>query len=204
MLATPDGLLVNELLRAKVRDSVLQIIRRNYTESLLFGTEPLDYEMKISLTLEAPINTGPRRLSIDERIKDLTTEGCIRPSQSNYTSAVVLVKKKNGQTRMCIDFRGVNKLTVRDNYPLPLIDDCLLHLSDKGYFSLLDMKSAFNQVRMHEDSIKYTSLVNAFILELIYRFYYEIIGLSLLIVEIYVFQYSLKCARNIDAQIRKV
>lgn len=128
---TPGGLLVNELLRAKERDSVLQIIRRNYTESLLFGTEPLDYEMKISLTSEAPINTGPRRLSIDERkkvqemIKDLTTEGCIRPSQSNYTSAVVLVKKKRSQTRMCIDFHGVNKLihshsstTASSTYPV--------------------------------------------------------------------------------------
>lgn len=61
---------------------------------------------------------------------------------------------------MCIDFRGINRLTVRDSYPLPLIDDCLLYLSDKSFFSLLDMKSAFNQVRMHNDSIKYTSFVS--------------------------------------------
>lgn len=60
---------------------------------------------------------------------------------------------------MCIDFRAVNKVTVRDQYPLPLIDDCILYLSNKKFFSSLDMKAAYHQIKMHEDSFKYTSFV---------------------------------------------
>lgn len=147
------------------RLKLCNIIRRSYTESLLFASDPLKYEMEIVLTSEAPLSTGPRRLSVEERkkvqqmINDLLKEGYIRPSCSRYTSAVVLVKKKSGETRMCVDYRGLNKLTARDNYPLPLIDDCLLYLCNKRYFSLLDLKAAFHQILMHLDSCKYTSFV---------------------------------------------
>lgn len=72
---------------------------------------------------------------------------------------LVLVRKKNGEVRMCIDYRPLNKITVRDNFPLPLIETCLEHLSNKRLFTLLDLKSGFHQVRMHDDSIKYTSFV---------------------------------------------
>lgn len=60
---------------------------------------------------------------------------------------------------MCIDYRSLNKLTVRDNYPLPLIEDCLDHLSEKKFFSLLDIKSGFHQVNMNTDSVMYTAFV---------------------------------------------
>lgn len=57
---------------------------------------------------------------------------------------------------MCVDYRPLNKVTVRDNFPLPLIETCLEHLSDKRIFSLLDLKSGFHQVNMHEDSIHFS------------------------------------------------
>lgn len=60
---------------------------------------------------------------------------------------------------MCVDYRTLNKLTIRDNFPLPLIEDCLEYLSGKKYFSLLDLKSGFHQVPVDEDSIKFTSFV---------------------------------------------
>jgi hypothetical protein len=71
----------------------------------------------------------------------------------------VLVKKKSGDIRMCVDYRAINKLTYRDNYPLPLIEDCLLYPEGKKYFTLLDLKSAFNQVSVHPNSIEITSFV---------------------------------------------
>ena len=121
--------------------------------------------MKLTLSSDAPISAGPRRISVEERriiqgiVKELLESGCIRPSTSPYTSPVLLVKKKNGDPRMCIDYRALNRLTIRDIYPLPLIDDCLLYLANKRYFSLIDLKSAFNQVSVDEESIKYTSFV---------------------------------------------
>lgn len=70
-----------------------------------------------------------------------------------------MTKKKNGETRICIDFRTLNKITVRDNFPLPLIEDQLDLLAGKKYFTTLDLKDGFFHIQMHEDSIKYTSFV---------------------------------------------
>ena len=60
---------------------------------------------------------------------------------------------------MCIDYREINKVTIRDNFPLPLIDDCLDFMSGKVWFTLLDLKDGFNQCSMDEASIPYTSFV---------------------------------------------
>lgn len=98
-------------------------------------------------------------MAIQKMIKDLVDEGCIRTSNPPYASPVVLVKKMNNEKRLCIDFRAINKVTVRDQYPLPLIDDCILYLSNKKYFSSLDMRAAYHQIAMHRNSIKYTSFV---------------------------------------------
>lgn len=157
--------LINPDLTADDQYRVRRIIESQYSLSPNFVKDPLKYEMKICLTSEVPITTATRRLSIEDKkrlqqmINELLSEGRIRPSHLNYASAVVLVKKKNGETRMCIDYRGLNKITARDNYPLPLIDDCLLYLSNKKFFSLIDLKSAFNQISMHPDSIKFTAFV---------------------------------------------
>lgn len=127
--------------------------------------EPFMYQMKIHLTTDIPFHCPPRRLSYSERgdvqsiVDDLQKEGIIRPSNSPYASAIVLVRKKNGKIRMCIDYRALNKITVRDNYPLPLIDDCIEFLENKNVFSILDLKSGFHQVQMSPESIPYTSFV---------------------------------------------
>lgn len=86
----------------------------------------------------------------------------IRPSNSPYASAIVLVKKKSGKIRMCVDYRALNKLTVRDNYPLPLIEDCIDYLQNKRFFSVLDLKSGFHQVQMDPESVKFTAFVTPF------------------------------------------
>lgn len=60
---------------------------------------------------------------------------------------------------MCVDYRGLNKVTVRDNYPLPLIEDCIENLEGKKYFTVLDLRSGFHQVKVAANSMKYTSFV---------------------------------------------
>lgn len=146
------------------RTELERIFRTKYFESDA-AVVPYDYEMDIRLTTDVPFHCSRRRLSYHEReeaqkmVDQLTTEGVVRPSNSPYASAIVLVKNKNGELRMCVDYRGLNKLTVRDNYPLPLIEDCIEYLENKRCFSVLDLKSGFHQVRVAETSIKYTSFV---------------------------------------------
>lgn len=148
----------------EVKQMVVDVIEKYYVN---FVGEPktLNYEMNIDLENTRPIFSRPRRLSFAEKnklrdiIKGLADEGIIRPSDSEYASPIVLVKKKSGEMRMCVDYRSLNKVTKRDNHPIPLIDDCIDYLANKDIFSLLDLKSGFHQVEMGKNSIKYTSFV---------------------------------------------
>lgn len=84
-------------------------------------------------------------------------KGIIRTSNFEYAPSVAIVPKKNGEYRMYIDYRTLNKYIVRDNYSIPVIEDQLNVLKDKKYFSILDLKDGFYHIRMAEESIKYTA-----------------------------------------------
>ena len=124
---------------------------------------PEDFKLKIRLKHDKPFHFSPRRLSYSDRddvrgiIDDLLDDGVIRPSHSEYCSPIVLVRKKTGELRMCVDYRVLNAMTHRDHYPLPLIDDLLDYLQGKKVFSILDLKSGFQKVAVYEDSVKSTS-----------------------------------------------
>jgi len=83
----------------------------------------------------------------------------IRPSESEFASPIVLVKKKTGEIRLCIDYRKLNKALLKDNYPLPHIDDLLDKLVDKKVFSKLDLKNGYFHDFVNEESVKYISFV---------------------------------------------
>lgn len=127
----------------------------------------VDYEFKLHVIQDhVPFFYRPRRLSQFEKSEvlkitnELMEQGVIRKSNSEYSSPIVLVPKKNDSSlRMCIDYRQLNKITLRDNFPLPLIEDQLDQLKDKRYFTLLDLKSAFHHLTVEESSVKYTSFV---------------------------------------------
>lgn len=162
---TFQGYDIDPKLNEAEKRSVIELIKLNYLNKDNIIRVPCDYEMKIRLTNDVPISFPLRRLSyadkieVNKMIQDLLYQGCIRPSHSPYAFPIVVVPKKNGERRMCVDFRPLNKITIRDNYPLPLIDDCLERLENKRFFSLLDLKSGFHQVKMAEDSIQCTSFV---------------------------------------------
>lgn len=121
--------------------------------------------MKIELLDNEPIIRRPYRLSIAERekvkrmVSELETAGIIRESSSPYASPILLVKKKTGDERMCVDYRALNKVTKRMKYPLPIIDDQIDRLGGKKYFTSLDLKSGFYQIPLHPDAIEKTAFV---------------------------------------------
>ncbi|GBM54065.1 Retrovirus-related Pol polyprotein from transposon 297 [Araneus ventricosus] len=121
--------------------------------------------MNIRLTSDIPINSSPIRFPIvekeiiNEQIEQWLKDKIIRPSTSDYSSPVVLVKKKDGSSRLCIDYQRLNKITMREHFPLPLIDDLLDRLQSANIFSTLDLKNAFFHVDIDPSSKKYTSFI---------------------------------------------
>jgi len=97
---------------------------------------------------------------IDEHVKEMIKAGVVEPSNSPWTSNLVVVKKKDGSFRYCVDYRKINSVTRRDTYPLPRIDACLDALSGAKLFSAFDLRSSYHQVPMHEnDADKMTFIV---------------------------------------------
>ncbi|GKC04730.1 reverse transcriptase domain-containing protein [Tanacetum coccineum] len=110
-----------------------------------------------------PVAKSPYRLApsemqeLSEQLQELQDKGFIRPSHSPWGALVLFVKKKDGSLRMCIDYRELNKLTVKNRYPLPRIDDLFDQLQGARYFSKIDLRSGYHQLRVHEDDIPKTA-----------------------------------------------
>ena len=99
----------------------------------------------------------PQLDKMREHLKLMLDAGVIRPSNSPWCNAVVLVRKKDGSLRFCIDFRKLNSLTVKDSHPLPRICETLESLTGAAHYSTFDMNSGFWQVPMDEESKQYTA-----------------------------------------------
>ena len=111
-------------------------------------------EHTISTGDSRPIKVPPRRLPIGKRqeaekiISDMSEQGLIEESHSPWSSPLVLVRKKDGTLRCCVDYRLLNNVTMKDSYPLPRIDETLDALSGSQWFSTLDLKSGYHQIAL--------------------------------------------------------
>ncbi|GFU02392.1 retrovirus-related Pol polyprotein from transposon 412 [Trichonephila clavipes] len=120
-------------------------------------TASTDVTMRSILKDEEPVCQPPRRLAFTERqelnkqIEEWLNEGIIRPSSSEYASPIVMVKNKDGSSRMCIDYRKLNQKLVKDKFPLPLIEDFLDTLQEAKVYSTLDLRNGFFHIDVDED-----------------------------------------------------
>ncbi|KAL5559060.1 hypothetical protein UlMin_035271 [Ulmus minor] len=107
----------------------------------------------------APISKAPYRMApaelkeLQTQLQELLEKGFIRLSHSPWGAPVLFVKKKDGTLRMCIDYRGLNKVTIKNKYPLPRIDDLFDQLKGAVVFSKIDLRSGYHQLRIKESDI---------------------------------------------------
>nr|VZI05385.1 unnamed protein product [Spirometra erinaceieuropaei] len=137
--------------------AVRNLIFKN-SAAFAWDGEPLGRTNVLQHTIDTgsarPIRQPPRRVPVhfqkqlEQTIKDMLDKHVIRPSSSPWASPIVLVKKKDGSLRLCVDYRKLNAVTVKDSFPLPRIDTTLEALAGAACFSTLDLQSAYWQVEM--------------------------------------------------------
>ena len=127
---------------------------------------PLDREIEFIIELipgTAPISKAPYRMAPSElkelkvQLQELLDKGFIRPSFSPWGAPVLFVKKKDGTLRLCIDYRELNKVTIKNKYPLPRIDDLFDQLQGASVFSKIDLRSGYHQLKIKAEDIQKTA-----------------------------------------------
>lgn len=111
----------------------------------------------------SPVNIRPYRYPlkhkdiIEQLVQEMQDKGIIQVSFSPFASPVVLVGKKDGTWRLCVDYRELNKSTVKDKFPIPIIEELLDELSGSRIYSKIDLRSGYHQVRMYPDDVSKTA-----------------------------------------------
>jgi len=138
---------------------ILDEFKDVFPEDLPPGLPPSRFEKDFTIELKPdvkPVVRPLRRLApveleeLQTQLADLIAKGFVRPSSSNFGASILFVKKKDGTKRMCIDYRSLNEDTIRDEYPLPLIDILFDKIRGANVFSKLDLRAGYQQVRIAE------------------------------------------------------
>ncbi|KAI3822129.1 hypothetical protein L1987_09710 [Smallanthus sonchifolius] len=182
LTANEAQIICNRLLEARIQGFLVYVIDeckevkelddvpvvREYPEVFpedLLGIPPdKEIEFRIDLVPDAqPVAKAPYRLAPVEmkelmtQLDELLEKGFIQPSISPWGAPVLFVKKKDGSMRMCIDYRELNKCTVKNKYPLPRIDDLFDQLQGASWFSKIDLRSGYHQLKVREEDIPKTA-----------------------------------------------
>lgn len=149
---------VNEIEEPEIVKPLLKEFKEVFTDELNTLPPVRDIEHEIRPTDDVPIAQQPYRMSpveadqLQKLTKELLDKKFIVPSKSPWAAPVLFVKKKDGGLRMCVDYRKLNAVTVRNNYPLPRIDDLLDRLSGSKFFSKIDLCSGYYQIWVEANS----------------------------------------------------
>lgn len=145
--------------------SILQEYADVFPEELPGGLPPArSHDFKIVLQpLAAPQKrplykmTQTETEELQRQLSELLGKGFIQPSTSPWGAPVLFVSKKDGSIRMCVDYRALNEVTVKNSYPLPRLDDIFDQLRHAKYFSKIDLRSGYHQIRLDESSVPLTA-----------------------------------------------
>nr|GEX72078.1 putative reverse transcriptase domain-containing protein [Tanacetum cinerariifolium] len=128
---------------------LLPVCQVEFQINLIQGTTPV---------ARAPYRLAPSEMQkLSNQLQELIDRGFIRPSTSPWGAPVLFVKKKDGTFRMCIDYRELNKLTIKNRYPLPRIDDLFDQLQGSSIYSKIDLRSGYHQLRVRDEDIPKTA-----------------------------------------------
>jgi len=148
-----------------------RLVSKMLERSNVFSTHEFDVgcsksmQHEIKTTDDRPFRERSRRLppadleALREHLSELKSAGIITESRSPYASPIVVVRKKNGRIRMCVDYRTLNRRTIPDQYTVPKIDDALACLNGSKWFSVLDLRSGYYQVPMSESDKEKTAFI---------------------------------------------
>jgi hypothetical protein len=132
---------------------------------------PQDCEIEFVIELvpgTAPIFKRPHRMAtnqlaeVKEQLQELLNKGYIRPSASPWGAPVIFVPKKDGTQRMCLDYRSLNEVTIKNMYPLPTIDDLFDQQKGACVFTKIDLRSGYHQLKIRASDIPKTSFVTRY------------------------------------------
>jgi hypothetical protein len=106
--------------------------------------------------------SGPELVELKKQIDELSEKVYIRPSTSPWAAPVLFVEKKDGTRRMCIDYRALNEVTIKNKYPLPIIEDLFDQLREASVFSKIDLRSGYHQLRIRHSGIPKTTFITKY------------------------------------------
>jgi hypothetical protein len=143
-------------------------ILREYRDVFLEYVPGLPLRRDIDFLIElapvaVPVSRTPYQMSTPElvelklQLKEMMEKGYIRPSVSPWGAPVLFVKRKDGTLRLCIDYKQLNKVTIKNKYPLPRIDDIFDQLGGPSIFSKIDLRSGYYQIRIKGEDIHETT-----------------------------------------------
>ncbi|KAG8472758.1 hypothetical protein CXB51_034674 [Gossypium anomalum] len=151
--------------------SAQRYLRKDVFPEELSGLSPVrEVEFGIDLIPGiAPISISPYRMApaelkeLKSQLQELTDKGFVRPSFSPWGAPVLFVKKKDGSMRLCVDYRQLNKVTIKNKYPLPRIDDLFDQLKGATWFSKIDLRSGYYQLRVKESDVPKTAFRTSYL-----------------------------------------
>jgi hypothetical protein len=132
---------------------------------------PPDRDIEFSIELlpgTAPISKRPYRMDVKDlvelkkQIEELLEKGFIRPSSSPWGALVLFVSKKDGLRRMCVDYRSLNEVTIKNKYPLPRIEDLFGQMKGAKIFSKIDLRSGYHQLKIRAEDVPKTAFTTRY------------------------------------------